>query len=410
MMSGPAANLFSDRRQWVDMVQWRQRALAVHAEGPVHRIETEHFEPFWAVIGHGAVTDVMRQHETFHNAPEPVLSSRKAIAARRQTLRTLVHMDAPDHPKYRNLAAAWFRPASMKRLTTRLEELTAKAMARLEAAPGQCDFAVDIALPYPLEAVLEILGMPADDYELILRLTQEMFGQEDPDLRRNSSPEAFAQVVSEIMAYFTKLSTDRRSHPTDDLASAIANGLIDGEPIPDLDALSYYLIIATAGHDTTSYAMAGGMHALVENPEQLVALRSEPALLNNAVEEILRWSSPARHFMRTAQQDTDVAGQLVRKGDRVYLSHAAANLDPTVFTDPLMFDIHRSNADRHVAFGHGVHFCLGAQLARMELRSLFAQLVARIEHIELAGPPAYTQTTAVGGLKRLPIRYTLRHD
>ncbi|MFM2070768.1 MAG: hypothetical protein RLZZ623_1031 [Actinomycetota bacterium] len=401
-------DLFTDRRRWADMDQWRRDAVALHRTGPVHRVESQHFDPFWAVIGHQALTDVERQNELFCNAPEPVLASRKAIAARRHTIRTLVHMDAPDHPKYRRLGAMWFRPASMNRLAGHLDDLSGQAFERLLAAGGECDFAVDIALPYPLQVVLEILGLPESDYGLMLRLTQEMFGQEDPDLRRSGAIESFADVVGEIMGYFTRLTAERRAHPTDDLASAIANGTIEGAPIPDVDTLSYYLIIATAGHDTTSYAMAGGMHALLEHPDQRRRLTEEPALMNRAVEEMIRWTTPARHFLRTAQHDTEIAGQPIARGDRIYLSYVAANLDPSVFADPLRFDIDRPEADQHMAFGHGAHFCLGAQLARLELRSLFSHLLPRLEHMELAGDPAYTQTTAVGGIKRLPIRYRTR--
>ncbi len=316
-------------------------------------------------------------------------------------------MDAPDHGKYRKLGAGWFRPAKMNQMVGHLDRLSEQAVQRLRDAGGECDFAKTVALPYPLQVVLEILGLAEVDFALMLRLTQEMFGQEDPDLRRGGTVESFAEVVGEIMGYFTRLTAQRRAHPTDDLASAIANGTIDDMPIPDVDTLSYYLIVATAGHDTTSYAMSGGMHALLANPEQLQLLRDDPTLLNNAVEEILRWTSPARHFMRTVAEDAVVAGHKVRQGDRLYLSYVAANLDPSVFEDPLRFDITRGDADRHIAFGHGVHFCLGAQLARLELRSLFGHVVPALRHVELAAQPAYTQTTAVGGAKFVPIRYSL---
>lgn len=402
-----SVDLFSDRRRWADMEQWRRDAVSMHDEGPIHRIEPEHFDPFWAVIGLDAIAEVERQPDLFHNAPEPVLVSRRAQAARKHTLRTLVHMDAPDHGKYRKLGAAWFRPAKMNQLGGHLDQLSDQAVQRLRAARGACDFAQVVAMPYPLQVVLEILGLPETDFALMLRLTQEMFGQEDPDLRRTGSLESFSEVVGEIMAYFTRLTAERRDHPTDDLASAIANGTIDDRPIPDIDTLSYYLIVATAGHDTTSYAMSGGMHALAAHPDQLQMLRADPSLLNNAVEEIIRWTTPARHFMRTVTEDAVVAGQAVRQGDHLYLSYTAANHDPAVFTDPLHFDITRTDADRHIAFGHGVHFCLGAQLARLELRSMFGRVLPALARVELAGDPAYTQTTAVGGAKTVPIRYTL---
>jgi cytochrome P450 len=171
--------------------------------------------------------------------------------------------------------------------------------------------------------------------------------------------------------------------------------------------MGYYVIIATAGHDTTAAAMAGGLRALAENPDQLRLLRDNLDLLPNAVDEMIRWTAPVRHFMRTAQVDTEIAGVEIAKGDWLYLSYLAGNLDPAVFESPLRFDVSRHNADRHIAFGYGIHFCLGAQLARMELRSLFTQLVPRLESLELAGEPQTAKTTFVGGHKTVPIRYSL---
>ncbi len=401
-------DLFTNPRRWADLESWRRAAVALHAQGPIHRVESEHFGPFWAVITRDAIFDVERRPQLFTNAPEPVLASRKAIAARPFALRTLVHMDAPDHPKHRKLAQDWFRGPSLEAMQGRLEALSAKAVTRLRAADGGCDFVQAVALRYPLEAILAILGLPEQDYELMLRLTQEMFGQEDPDLRRKGETrQVFGSAAKDIFQYFSQVAADRRARPTDDLASAIANGTVDGAPLSEMDMLSYYLIIATAGHDTTAYAMAGGMLALATHPAQFQQLRREPERLGAAVEEMFRWTTPARHFMRTAAEDTEIAGQAVRAGDWIYLSYPAANLDPAVFEEPLRFDITRANADRHATFGHGVHFCLGTQMARMEMRSLFGALVANLETLELGGEVAYSQTTTVGGVKRLPIRYLL---
>ncbi len=406
-----AGDIFSDPRAWADMDSWRRAAVTLHASGPIHRVEPQDSDPFWAVISRDAIYEVERRAAVFTNAPEPVLISRKAIAARPFPLRTLVHMDAPDHAKYRKLAQDWFRGPSLERMQDRLADLSARSVARLREAGGVCDFVSAVAERYPLETVLQILGLPESDFDQMLRLTREMFGQQDPDLRRGDGRrQAFAEVVGEMLAYFRALAADRRANPTEDLASAIANGTIDGGPIPVMDVLSYYLIIATAGHDSSSYAMAGGVQALAENPRQFHRLKAEPDLLNNAVEEIFRWTSPARHFMRTAQVDAEIAGQPVKAGDWIYLSYAAANLDPAVFDDPLTFDIARPNADRHATFGHGPHFCLGIQLARMEMRSLFGALAANLESLEPDGPAAFSQITSVGGVKHLPIRYGLNPD
>ncbi len=405
----PGTNdIFSHNQRWGDLNDWNRAALSLHEEGGIHRVERDGFDPFWAVIDHAAVLGIERQPQVFTNGPEPVLNTQQAIADRQMEIKTLIHMDAPDHPKYRRLTADWFKPSSVKRLDDRLDELSREAVAMLESLDGECDFATDIALPYPLQVILKILGLPEEDYPRMLMLTQQLFGGEDPDLQRDEvSPEVIAEVLADFYGYFTGLTADRRADPTDDLATLIANGEIDGEPMPDLETMGYYVIVATAGHDTTSSAMAGGMHALIDHPDQLARLQAEPELLPNAVEEMIRWTAPVRHFMRTAQEDTEVCGQEIRAGDWLYLSYKAANLDPKVFDDPLRFDITRPNADKQISFGYGVHFCLGAQLARNELRSLFGHVLPRIRSIELAGDPSTMKTTFVGGHKTLPIRYEL---
>lgn len=408
---GPAAqhDIFSDNHRWGDLADWNSEAVRLHGEGGIHRIEREGFNPFWAVIDHAALLEIERNPEMFTNEPESVLITKADRASRTVDIKTLIHMDNPQHGKYRRLTNDWFKPASVRRLDDRLEALSIEAVAKLESLGGQCDFAVDIALPFPLQVILKILGLPEEDYPRMLTLTQQLFGGQDPDLQRDEvSPEVLAEVLGDFYAYFGDLTAKRRETPGDDLASLIANGQIDDAPMPDLETMGYYVIIATAGHDTTSSAMAGGMRALIENPGQLRKLQDNPDLMNNAVEEMLRWTAPVRHFMRTAQEDTEICGQKIAKGDWLYLSYKAANLDPKVFEDPLTFDIERRNADRQVSFGYGIHFCLGAQLARNELRRLFAHVIPRIDTIELAGEPTTMKTTFVGGHKTLPIRYTLK--
>jgi cytochrome P450 len=315
-------------------------------------------------------------------------------------------MDPPDHPKYRRLTADWFKPSSLARLQPRLDELSAQALTRLEQAGGACDFSKDVAVWYPLAVILAILGLPEADYPRMLKLTQELFGASDDELGRGGN-EGLIEVILDYFRYFGALTAERRADPTEDLASLIANGRIDGELMPELELMSYYVIIAAAGHDTTASAMTGGLQALIEHPDEMARLKTDPALLPTAVDEMIRWVTPVRHFTRTAQSDTEIGGVDIAKGDLVYLSYLAANRDPRVFENPHRFDVGRPNADRHVAFGFGAHFCLGAQLARMELRTLFRDLLPRLEHVELAGPASSMKTTFVGGTKALPIRYRL---
>lgn len=405
--SGPIA-LFTDSNLWGDIDAWERQALDLHDRGPIHRIDAPGYAPFWAVIGHSAVLDVERRSSIFHNAPRPVLSNLEQDASRQRELKSLVHMDGDEHSSHRRLTADWFKPASIAQLQDRLDRLSMNMVRHLSSLGGECDFVPEVALPYPLQVILEILGLPESDYPLMLRLTQQLFGQEDPDLRRQEfAPEAREQIVADFFDYFRRLSSERRTNPTDDLATLIANGTIDGEPLPELSMLGYYIIVATAGHDTTSNAMATGMHLLSTHPEQLAKVQAQPDLLINAIEEIIRRASPVRHFMRTVGEDTEIAGQTVKAGDRVYLSYKAANLDPKVFDNPRRFDVERPNANKNISFGYGVHFCLGSQLARNEMRSLFGHLIPRLQMLEPAGPAQMMKATFVGGPKSVPIRYEL---
>lgn len=402
-------DIFTNPDRWADIDGWERSALALHEAGGIHRIEAPGYRPFWAVIDHAAVLDIERRSVVFHNAPRPVLTSVEQDAARQRELKALIHMDGHEHSVHRMLTADWFKPASIGRMTARLDDLSAKAVAHMEALGGSCDWVAEVALPYPLQVILEVLGLPETDYPRMLRLTQELFGQEDPDLQREpQSPEVRERVVEDFFAYFRALADDRRANPSDDLASLIANAVVDGQPIRELPMLGYYIIVATAGHDTTSSALAGAMHLLATHPDALAKVQADPALLTNAIEEMLRRTAPVRHFMRTVAEPTVIAGQHVAEGDRIYLSYKAANLDPKVFADPLRFDIERPNANKHISFGHGAHFCLGAQLARNEMRSLLGAVVPRLESLELAGPAAMARSTFVGGHKRVPIRYRLR--
>jgi cytochrome P450 len=321
-------------------------------------------------------------------------------------LRTLIHMDDPDHRVYRGMTAEWFLPKNMAKLEGRLAELARLSVARMAQLGGRCDFARDIAMQYPLQVILAILGLPESDYPRMLKLTQELFGSADPELSRGLSMEDLIAVIQDFFAYFSELTDERRAHPTGDLASVIANATIGGEPIGIMEQISYYVIVATAGHDTTSSAMAGGLQALIEHPDQLARLQTDLSLLPSAVDEIIRWVTPVKHFMRNCTSEYTLRDHTFQKGDAVLLSYPSANRDEDVFDDPFFFDVART-PNKHLAFGFGVHYCLGAMLARMEIRALLNELVPRLRHIELAGEAAEMQTLFVGGLKRLPIAYEL---
>jgi len=272
---------------------------------------------------------------------------------------------------------------------------------------GECDFFTDVASHYPLYVILSLLGLPEEDFPRIFTLTQELFGADDEELARSPErKEAVMATLLDFFQYFQGVIADRRANPRDDLGSVIANATVHGEPIGELEVVGYYVLIATAGHDTTSSAISGGLHALLEHPDQWRRLSEDPSLVPTAVDEMIRWVSPVKHFMRTATRDTVVRGVPIAAGESVLLSYPSANRDEDVFVNADRFDVGRT-PNRHVGFGFGAHYCLGTHLARLEARALYAELVPRLREIELAGTPEYMRTLFVGGPKRLPIRYKL---
>jgi len=404
-----AGQQFVDPKAFADWDRWHAGAKLLREQDPIHRVEHEDFNPFWVLSKHADVWEAEHHHEVFHNTTQSVLANKQAMAMAEQNggglLKTLIHMDAPDHKPHRDLAVDFFKPRSLRRLESQLEELARQSVDRMVELGGECDFARDIAMPFPLQVILSILGLPDSDYPRMLKLTQELFGATDEDLARDSAdPAAVIAVIQDFFQYFNALIEDRKANPTEDLASVIANARINGEPIGIMEQVSYYMIIATAGHDTTSSSITGGLEALISNPDQMERLKSEPALLSTAADEIVRWVSPVRHFMRTLVGPYELRGHRFEAGDRVLLSYPSANRDEDEFPDAFSFDVGRT-PNRHLAFGFGVHFCLGAVLARMEIKALLRELLPRLHSIELAGKPELTSTYFVGGHKKLPIRY-----
>jgi cytochrome P450 len=397
-----------DPSAYADEQRLHAAAALLRRESPVHWVDaTPDYNPFWVVTRRADILEIEKNHEVFHNAPRPVLvpaADERRQAEQGTALRTLIHMDDPDHRRLRPVAADWFKPKTLRTMQQNVNVLARRYVDAMLARDGECEFVADVAVHYPLSVILSLLGLPEEDFPRMLTLTQEIFGGDDPERRRGASPEDHLAVVLDFLDYFQRLINDRRAHPTDDLASAIANARINGEYLGDVDAASYFVIIATAGHDTTSSTIAGGMHALVSHPEQLARLRDQPELMPNAVEEIIRWVTPVKEFMRTATRDHSIGGVTVRAGQQVLLLYPSGNRDEAEFERPDEFDVTR-RPNRHVAFGAGVHFCLGAQLARMETQALFAELLPRLAHVELAGPVQGVHSTFVSGLKRLPLRF-----
>lgn len=306
-------------------------------------------------------------------------------------------------------------PQNVKKRDDAVRSIAREFIDRMEDMGGECDFVSDIALHFPLRVIMQILGVPETDEPRMLKLTQEMFGAQDEDLSRDaggvgtkdvaSGLAAMQGVVADFFQYFTQITADRRANPKDDVSTVIANGMIDGEPIGEFEAMSYYVIVAAAGHDTTSASTAGGVLAMLENPEQLKKMMADPkGLSRKAVDEAIRWTTPVKHFMRTAQDNYDLRNRTILKGESMMLCYPSGNRDDEVFDDPHSFKVDRS-PNKLISFGHGGHMCLGMHLARMEMMALYEELFSRVKSIELAGPATHIKANFVGGPKSIPVRY-----
>ncbi len=346
----------------------------------------------------------------------------KATSGDSHLFRTLVDLDDPLHMQLRRITNSWFMPQNLKKLEGQIAAIARAHVDHMAGLGGACDFVNEVALWYPLRVIMTILGLPAADENRMLQMTQEIFGPQDPDVvarsriithgaggpaaTGNPQVDLFA-LVQQFFAYFGEVLADRRANPRDDLASVIANGEVDGAPIGMLEAISYYAITVTAGHDTTSSSASGGLLQLIRNPDQLALLKADPSLIPQAVEEMIRWVTPVKHFMRTCTTDTQVGGKTIRAGEHLALFYWSGNRDEAVWDDPFTFRVDRTH-NPQTAFGNGVHQCLGLHLARMEIRALFAELLPRLDDIALAGEAKLTTANFVSGLKSMPITYAMR--
>ena len=384
-------------------------------ESPVHYCEPKGFEPFWAITRHADICEISKQPDRFLNRRGIVLMNDEQMKIRASgeglaAMRTIIEMDPPEHRKFRKVASPSFTPRAVKALD---EAVLASARGIVDklagkTGEGECDFATDVAAAHPLRILSTILGVPRDMEPEILRLTNQLFGSDDPDLqRKGDDPEKIAMELGlELFQLFNGIIEDRRAHPKDDLATILATATIDGEPMGPMETVGYFLITFTAGHDTTKNALVGGMQAFLDHPEQMEKLKREPGIMKSAVEEIVRWTTPVNYMKRTAACDLEFRGQSIRDGDNLVLFYASANRDEEVFEDPFEFRVDRT-PNTHLGFGIGEHFCIGAHLARKSQQALWAELSSRLESVELIGAAEQIHSSFVVGLKRLPIRYRI---
>jgi len=324
--------------------------------------------------------------------------------------RTMVQMDPPDHRSRRALLSHRFTPRALRSLEAGIDALTSRILDQLEAhaSDGECDFVEAVAAPLAVDVIAHLMDLPPEDGPTLFRWTNEMTGPTDPQYRRpgETPTDTRLRATGEVFAYFDAIAERRRRAPGDDLVSALVQARVAGEPLSRHELLSYCLLLLGGGNETSRNALSGGLLAFLEHPEAWRRLTREPGLTGSACEEVLRWTTPVIHNARTATRDCSLGGQAIRAGDTLALFWPSANRDEAVFDAPDAFRIDRS-PNPHLAFGIGEHICLGAHLARLEIRSALRALAARLERIEQAGAVERLESSSVGGVKKLPIRYRM---
>lgn len=384
-------------------------------EAPLRYFDLGPRPGFWAVVRRADIVWLSKQPTRFVNAPRMAIFADSPppdpTRPNRALLRHLLNMDPPDHPKYRNLASSWFTPRAIARRRPEIERIAEDLVDAL-ASKGEADFVEEFTAPLTLSVLADMLGVPRSDWRKMFDWTNQIAGSSDPEyqIEGDDSGAQMRITLDEMFGYFTEMVERRRVEPTDDVVSLLANAQFEGEVdprVPALELLSYFSLLVVAGNETTRNAASGGLIALIENPGEMAKLKENPSLVNKATEEIVRWTSPVIQFCRTPIEDFEMHGQKVKAGDSLCLLYPSANRDAEFFEDPDSFRIDRS-PNPHVGFGIGEHFCLGANLARLEIRIALEKLIPRLEHVELAGPMDRVQSSFLGGVKRMPIRFETR--
>ncbi|HLY82479.1 MAG TPA: cytochrome P450 [Acidimicrobiales bacterium] len=369
-------------------------------EDPVHWHSEAAGPGFWAVTRHPDVVKVNQDNVTFSSARRSALMVELPEAELEQQRLMMLNMDPPMHTRYRLLVNKGFTPRTVARLEDRIREMTGEIIDSV-IDKHECDFVTDVAAELPLQVITELMGVPLEDRHLVFDWSNRMIGQDDPEYQ--ATPEAATLAAMELYAYCDQLAADKRIHPHDDLMSVLINVEVEGEHLSDFELDMFFLLLCVAGNETTRNLISHGLHALIEHPDEKAKLVARPDLIPGAVEEMLRWATPVMHFRRTATKATDIGGHPIAEGDKVVIWYSSANRDEAVFDDPYTFDVTR-RPNPHVAFGGGgPHFCLGANLARMEIRVVFEELMRRIPDMALNGPVERLRSNFINGIKHMPV-------
>jgi cholest-4-en-3-one 26-monooxygenase len=376
-------------------------------EAPVYR----HPEPggpgFWVVTKHADVVAVGRDAETFssHQARGGVVGLEGAANSYGDFEaggNLMLTMDPPEHTRYRKLVNRGFTPRQMRIIEEHMHDLTARIIDDV-IERGECDFVVDVAAELPLQVIAELLGVPHSDRHKLFEWSNRMIGSEDPEYIVSAEEVQAAQI--EMFMYANELAVERRKEKRDDIVTALLDAEVDGDRLSEMDFNLFFLLLAVAGNETTRNSISHGVRAFCDHPDQYQMLVGDPSLAASATEEVVRWASPVMYFRRNVTRDTELRGQKLAAGDKLSIWYISANRDEEVFDRPFEFDITR-NPNEHVGFGGGgPHHCLGANLARMEIRVLLEEMARRIPEIELTGDASPLRSNFIAGIKHMPVRF-----
>jgi cholest-4-en-3-one 26-monooxygenase len=370
----------------------------LRANEPVAFFEEDDGPGFWSLTRYADVVAVSRDYVTFSSTHGVNIED-----ARGGFELAMINMDPPKHTKLRALVSKGFTPRRVSLIEDHIRDVTRRIVDGV-ASRGECDFVTDVAAELPLQVIAELIGVPMEDRHKVFHWTNTMIGLTDPEY--GASIDDATTAAMEMYMYWEHMAEEHRAERREDLIAALLEAEVDGAQLSNVDIDVFLMLLAVAGNETTRNTIAGGMLELIRSPEQRDRLLADRSLLATAVDEMVRWVTPVMYFRRTATCDAEIAGQPIRAGDKILMWYIAANRDPEVFPEPHRFDVGRT-PNEHVGFGAGgPHFCLGANLARMEIRIMFEELLDRLPDIELAGPPARLRSNFISGLKHIPVRFT----
>jgi len=374
----------------------------LRAEAPVSWHEMPGDTGFWAITRYKDLFGVSLDQKTFSSARAGVILRTWKEDEYEPQKGMLINLDPPEHTRYRRLVSMGFSGRTIRRLEEHVRSITTEIIDQVAHA-GECEFVASISAELPLRVIAELVGVPLEDRHRVLQWSNQMLAYDDPEYQVD--PDTPKMAAAELFMYANELAAERTAHPRDDLVSELMHAEVDGHRLSLEEFNSFFLLLLVAGNETTRNLVSGGLLGLLDHPHERARLQANPALLPTAVEEMLRWVSPLNTFRRTATRDVELRGQMIREGDKVVLFYASANRDEEIFPDADRFDVGRE-PNEHLAFGIGPHFCLGANLARLEIRVMFEELLRRLPDIELAGPIERLRSNFINGIKRMPVRFT----